>query len=102
MDTKCDVGTGKEELSKLYEQLELGALKEVWWENENKESIQELDVRIDRLLDYLENMQGGLHIAVVCHSSIIKRMTNARFKVSNCAIQKVTLGDLRYLQKIRL
>ncbi|OQS05506.1 phosphoglycerate mutase family protein [Thraustotheca clavata] len=107
LDTACDIGRDPSELSADFPTLDFSELNKLWYvpsrvaqgdkafdkPDEIRETIQDVDVRIKELLAFL-NDRPEHEIAVVCHSSFIKRATKATRKLKNCEIFSISFKDL--------
>ncbi|KDO34296.1 hypothetical protein SPRG_19114 [Saprolegnia parasitica CBS 223.65] len=108
LDTACDVGRQPSGRG-----IDFTHLREYWWLPTTpatpkptpttpkdvaplRETSADVDRRILELLRHLNELQET-HIAVVCHSSFIKRATKASRKLANCEIHAISLRELQRL-----
>ncbi|ETW05691.1 hypothetical protein H310_03410 [Aphanomyces invadans] len=112
LDTACDIGRQPHELAQEFGSLgiDTSSLPDFWWLTspsdatkvipqspaevaQLRESTADLDARIVAFLTELHALPYS-NIAVVGHSSFIKRMTKASRKLSNCEILVTPLTAL--------
>ncbi|OQR99427.1 phosphoglycerate mutase family protein [Achlya hypogyna] len=127
LDTACDIGRqpagtadpgamrnlNGSDLAAAFGALDFTGLQDYWWLPEMpaalpqppttakdvaplRETTVDVDRRIRQLLALLRDLPQR-HIAVVCHSSFIKRATKATRKLANCEIHAIALRDLEAL-----
>ncbi|ETV87009.1 hypothetical protein H257_02022 [Aphanomyces astaci] len=109
LDTACDIGRQPQELAHEFGSagIDTTSLADYWWLSHPtaatmtipqsaeevaplRESVADLDARILAFLHLLRDLPQT-NIAVVGHSSFIKRLTKATRKLANCEIHTTTL-----------
>ncbi|EQC34496.1 hypothetical protein SDRG_07824 [Saprolegnia diclina VS20] len=115
LDTACDIGRQPSELAEAFmgKCVDFTSLRDYWWLPTPpatpmptpttpkdvaplRETSTEVNRRILELLRHLNELPE-MHIAVVCHSSFIKRATKASRKLANCEMHAISLRELQRL-----
>ena len=102
LDTSADIGSPPSVLSAQYPQLAFAHLPPAWWYHADPAqpraiTDEPLAVLLERMERFKAEVMGRSEVVVVVvsHSSFIKRLTGARSKIANCAVQECRMGFAR-------